>query len=106
MPDLCPRTASMRADGPPQHFDISRAGRDHAQQRADGGGLARAVEAEKTIDLTNAHPQINRVHRAYRAKDFRESICFNCQGHAPSVPQICEGLTRLATSLSITKNRL
>ena len=40
---------------------------DHAQQHANGGGLARAVEAEKGVDLAAADPQRQAIDRGYIA---------------------------------------
>ena len=72
----------------PQHFDIARAWTDHPQQRADGRGLARAVESEKAIDLAGTHAQVNGIDGKDIAKTFGQLIGFDRVGHAPSVPQI------------------
>ena len=81
-----PASASLSADGLSQHFDVPRARADHPQKRADGRGLARAVETEEAVDLANADAQVNRGDGGHIAEAFGELVGFNGKsGHGKEV---------------------
>ena len=62
MTDTLPRTTPARPDRQAKERHAARARPDHAQQGADGGGFARAVEAEKGIDLAAFDAQVDPIH--------------------------------------------
>ena len=86
MPHPRPRPASTRTDGLVQHFDVPRARADHPQKRADGRGLARAVETEEAVDLADADAQVHRGDGGHIAEAFGELVGFNGKsGHGKEV---------------------
>ena len=57
-------------DGLIQHPHVSLAWADHAQQGPDSGRLARAVQAEKAVDLARLDAQADRIHGPYFAVEL------------------------------------
>ena len=85
MPDLRPRPASIWTDSLSQHLDIALARADHPQQRADGGGLARAVQTKKTVDLAGSDAQVNGIDGQDIAEAFGKLMGFDGVGHVPRI---------------------
>ena len=46
------------------------------------------LETKKTINLTDADAQVNRIHCAHVAEDFSELICFDGEGHGDFIPMV------------------
>ena len=71
MTDTLPRPTPTRPNRQAEERHAARTRADHAQERADGGGFARTVEAEKGIDLARFDAQIYPIYCADSAIVFR-----------------------------------
>ena len=81
-----PRPAPIWTDRFPQHLHRPSARADHAEQGTDGGGLARAIQPDKAVNLSRVHAQVDGIDRPQLAVRFRQSIGFDSKIHAaPSV---------------------
>ncbi len=56
-----PGFLAARADGPAQHGGLAAGGTQHAEQQADGGGLAGAVQSQEGVDLALLDAQVELV---------------------------------------------
>ena len=63
----------------PQQENLPRGGRKDAREHLDGGGLACAVAAQKTVHRTGLHPEVQRIDRAQATKVACQSPSFNSE---------------------------
>src|SRR5215216_3245184 len=89
MANPCPWSAPIWTDSLSEHFYTSCTGTDHPQYDADRRSFSRAIETEKTVDLTGLDTKADRVDCQHLAEAFCQLVGFDCiVGHWTSVPQI------------------
>jgi hypothetical protein len=87
IPDRCPWLAFTGADALPQHPHLARRRRNHAQQQANCGCFAGAVETQERVNLAARDSEGDVIDGGDSAVAFYQSFCLDGFVHA-AVPAV------------------